>query len=64
VSLMDVLQMMREIGLGRPCLDALAAAESWSDNGSRYALRVLRQISDAVPATGPGSGGGRKRPVH
>lgn len=64
VSLMDVLQMMREIGMGRPCLDALTAARSWSDSNSRYALRVLRQITDAVPVKGPEAFAGGKPPVH
>ncbi len=65
VALMDVLQMMREIGLGRPCLDALSAAQSWSDNDSRYALHVLRELSDGVPVKGPPPAGRRgKPPVH
>lgn len=61
VALMDVLQMMREIGLGRPCLDPLAAAESWFDNGSQYALRVLQRLSgDAtIVDIDPGESGSR-----
>jgi hypothetical protein len=48
VSLMDVLHMVRELGTGHSALDPLMAAESWSESGSEYALRALRQVTDAT----------------
>jgi hypothetical protein len=53
VALMDVLQMIRELGDGRACLDPLRAMESWSETGSRYALHVLEGITDATPVALP-----------
>ena len=53
VALMDVLQMIRELGEGRPSLDLLRAMESWSATGSRYALHVLQGATDATPVLTP-----------
>lgn len=53
VALMDILQMIRELGEGRPTLDPLLAMESWSETGSRYALNVLRGVTDGKPMVSP-----------
>ena len=48
VSLMDILQAMRE--LGQPSrLDPLSAYELWRDTGSAQALKTLRRDSEAIP---------------
>jgi len=46
VSLMDVLQAMRELGSGRACLEPLQAIELFHDTGSRSAARSLRAVTD------------------
>lgn len=48
VSLMDVLQAMRELN-GTPCLSPLEATELWQDTRSRHARSVLGLYSDAIP---------------
>jgi len=53
IALMDVLQMIRELGEGQSSLDPLRAMESWSETGSRYALNVLRGVTDATPVILP-----------
>ncbi len=53
VALMDVLQMVRELGEDRPSLDLLGAMESWSETGSRFALHVLQGATDATPVITP-----------
>lgn len=65
VALMDVLQMIREIGAGRACLDPLRAFESWSETGSRYALHVLQGVTDAAPVRIiPAADGDRENAPH
>lgn len=59
VVLMDILQMIRELGQGRPSLDPLLAMESWSETGSRYALNVLQDVTDGtlvIPPQDPEGG--------
>jgi len=51
VNLMDVLQNMRELGEGRRCLDPLQAHELWFTTGSRHAYSILKEATQAVPAT-------------
>lgn len=53
VQLRDVLQAMHELH-GELRLDALHAAELWSETGSRHAFRLLQRFTDALP--GPDSG--------
>ena len=48
VHLMDVLQIMRELGDGHPCLDPIAAYNLWLDTGSPHAWRTL---TEGLPAT-------------
>ena len=53
VALMDILQMIRELGENQPALDPLLAMESWSETGSRYALNVLQGVTDGTPVLPP-----------
>lgn len=48
VGIMDVLQAMRGLS-GQPVLQPLAAAELWTDTGSRSAFRALSETTDALP---------------
>jgi hypothetical protein len=47
VGVMDLLQTMREIGDGYPCLDPITAHQLWQDTGSMHAWRIL---TEALPA--------------
>jgi len=49
VKLMDVLQTMRELGSGKPCLQPLQAMELWTETGSAHALQNLAQYTNASP---------------
>jgi hypothetical protein len=49
VKLMDVLQTMRELGNGKPCLQPLQAMELWTETGSAHALQNLAQYTNASP---------------
>lgn len=49
VSLMDVLQAMRELGTGQPCLEPIQAIDLLHDTGSRSAARSLQAVTDAAP---------------
>lgn len=49
VQIMDVLQTMREIDDGRPCLDPLSAYQLWHDTGSPHAWRLLKRTTHALP---------------
>lgn len=49
VKLMDVLQTMRELGKGQPCLQPLQAMELWTETGSAHALQNLAQYTNASP---------------
>lgn len=52
VSMMDVLQTLRELHQDAPCIDALTAYHLWHEAGSAHAWQVLRQLTPALPATG------------
>jgi hypothetical protein len=45
VSLMDVLQSMREIDSNIESLDPITAEEMWNDTGSQYALQTLKKFT-------------------
>jgi hypothetical protein len=49
VSLMDILQTMRELQGNRSVLTPLHAYELWNDTGSRHAFKVIRALTDACP---------------
>jgi hypothetical protein len=49
VKMMDVLQAMRELGTGQPCLQPLHALELWTSTGSQHALQNLSQYTQATP---------------
>ncbi len=49
VSLMDVLQAIRQYNHDFPDLLPLQAYELWNDTGSRRALSILRQYTQATP---------------
>lgn len=51
VPVMDVLQAMRGLS-GEQVLGPLAAAELWSDTGSRMAYRTLGKVTQSIPAPG------------
>jgi len=51
VPVMDVLQAMRGLS-GEPVLSPLAAAELWSDTGSRMACQTLGVASTGMPIPG------------
>lgn len=49
VTLMELLHAIRELRDGRARLSPLHAFDLWCDTGSRHALRVLRDFTDATP---------------
>lgn len=49
VSLMDILQSMRELQGNRSNLTPLNAYELWNDTGSRHAYKIIRTLTDACP---------------
>ncbi len=49
VSLMDILQTMRELQGSRTALTPLHAYELWNDTGSRHAFKIIRTLTDACP---------------
>ena len=49
VSLMDILQTMRELQGSRSVLTPLHAYELWNDTGSRHAFKIIRGLTDACP---------------
>lgn len=49
VSLMDILQTMRELQGSRSVLTPLHAYELWNDTGSRHAYKIIRALTDACP---------------
>jgi len=49
VSLMDILQSMRELQGNRSNLTPLHAYELWNDTGSRHAYKIIRTLTDACP---------------
>jgi hypothetical protein len=49
VSLMDVLQSLRQYSSKYPDLLPLEAYELWSETGSQRALKILRQYSSGMP---------------
>ena len=54
VTAMDVLQTLRAIQNGQPCIDAFNAYQLWHDLGSLHAWRVLRSMTGALPGLTPG----------
>jgi len=52
VRAMDVLQTVRALQSGEPCLDGLNAFHLWHEHGSAHGWRVLRRLSWALPASG------------
>ncbi|HFD80289.1 MAG TPA: hypothetical protein ENK05_07875 [Gammaproteobacteria bacterium] len=54
VGVMDVLQAMRGLS-GETVLQPLAAAELWTDTGSREARRSLAEVTDAQPVASRGA---------
>ena len=53
VSMMEVLQAMRDLDGTRPVLEPLQALELWTDTGSRRALADLRRVTDALLQPNP-----------
>jgi hypothetical protein len=51
VSLMDILQNIRESDDGQRCLDPLEAHDLWFATGSHHAYSILREATRALPAT-------------
>ena len=52
VRAMDVLHTVRALQSGEPCVDALTAFHLWHAHGSAHGWRVLRHLSNGVPASG------------
>lgn len=52
ISLMDILQTMREMSCDTPLLQPIHAAELWMDTQSDHALKTLQDITDATPVKG------------
>lgn len=52
VRVMDVLQTLRALQSGEPCIDGLNAYHLWHELGSAHGWRVLRALSHALPASG------------
>jgi hypothetical protein len=55
VGIMNVLHAMRGLS-GQPVLSPLAAAELWSDTGSRGAGRIVSDLTGSLPVSPPGQG--------
>jgi hypothetical protein len=51
VSIMDVLQSIRQHTVHHPDLMPLEAYDLWNDAGSKRALKVLKQYSNATPVS-------------
>ena len=51
VRAMDVLQTLRALQSGEPCIDGLNAYHLWHELGSAHGWRVLRALSPALPAS-------------
>jgi hypothetical protein len=49
VSLMDILQAMREMNSANSLLDPLQTFELWNETGSKKAFQGLKSISNGVP---------------
>lgn len=49
VTAMDVLQTLRLLQSGEPCIDGLNAFHLWHDMGSSHGWRVLRSLTGALP---------------
>ena len=49
VSLMDILQTMRELQGSSSVLTPLHAYELWNDTGSRHAYKIIRSLTDSCP---------------
>ncbi len=49
VSLMDVLQALRQYSNKYPDLLPLEAYELWNDTGSQRSLKILKQYTEALP---------------
>lgn len=56
VSMMDLLQAMRELRDGHSRLSPLHAFDLWSNTGSRRAYRVIRSFTKALPVKSPAGG--------
>ncbi len=50
VHAMDVLQTIRAMHNGEPCIDGLNAFALWQELGSSHAWQVLRTLTAALPA--------------
>ncbi|MCB1747168.1 MAG: hypothetical protein H6977_17110 [Gammaproteobacteria bacterium] len=55
VKAMDVLQTLRALQSGSPCIDAFNAFHLWHDLGSAHGWRVLRSMTASLPAACPTS---------
>ena len=55
VSMMDVLQCVRDLDKPAGCLDGLAAFEQWRNTGSQHAFDVLKALAPAMPTGGEAS---------
>jgi hypothetical protein len=51
VSIMDILQSIRQYAKEIPDLLPLQAYDLWNETGSQRAFRILKQYSQATPAT-------------
>lgn len=51
VVAMDVLQTLRALQSGEPCIDGLNAFHLWHDLGSAHGWRVLRALTPSLPAS-------------
>lgn len=51
VAAMDVLQTLRALQSGQPCIDGFNAYHLWHDLGSAHGWRVLRAMTPSLPAS-------------
>lgn len=51
VRAMDVLQTLRALGSGEPCIDGFNAYHLWHELGSAHGWRVLRALTPSLPAS-------------
>lgn len=48
VSMMDVLHVIRDMGMGQPSLSPIEAVELWQDTGSKQALKTVNSYTSST----------------
>lgn len=53
VAAMDVLQTLRALQAGTPCIDGVSAYALWHELGSAHGWHVLRKLTSSLPVAAP-----------